>query len=93
MPIYEYECTKCGNQFEKLVNINEKPDISCDSCNGKQVRRRLSPGAFVFKGSGFYATDYTNATGKQESQKTAAASPPSCSDCAEAGKCPAAGND
>jgi len=88
MPIYEYECTKCGNRFERLISLNEKVEIHCDSCNGKHIRRILSPGAFVFKGSGFYATDY-----KKSAEKPKAESPPSCSNCSEAGGCPAAGKE
>ena len=93
MPIYEYECMKCGNRFEKLVSLNEKPEISCDSCNGKHIRRILSPGAFVFKGSGFYVTDYRKDRQKEEAKKPGAASMPSCSTCTDANKCPAADND
>ena len=56
MPIYEYECNDCGNRFEILQGVNEKPDLKCDNCKGGSVRRVLSPGAFVFKGNGFYGT-------------------------------------
>jgi putative FmdB family regulatory protein len=60
MPTYEYECTKCGKVFEEFQSITAEPLTTCpvEGCGGK-VRRLFSPGAgFLFKGSGFYATDY-----------------------------------
>jgi putative FmdB family regulatory protein len=58
MPTYEYECRKCGHRFEQFQSITEAPVQRCPRCRGK-VRRLLSGGAGVlFKGSGFYATDY-----------------------------------
>lgn len=60
MPTYEYECEKCGKIFEEFQSITAEPLIQCidQSCGGK-VHRLLSPGAgFLFKGSGFYITDY-----------------------------------
>ena len=89
MPIYEYECKNCGNRFEVLVGLNEKPKISCSSCNGKHIKRILSPSAFVFKGSGFYATDYK----KKEAEKPEPAVKSECSSCSESGKCPAVSGD
>ncbi|MBD3422730.1 MAG: zinc ribbon domain-containing protein [Chitinivibrionales bacterium] len=60
MPTYEYECEKCGHIFEEFQSISANPLTNCpkDECSGK-VRRLLSAGAgFLFKGSGFYITDY-----------------------------------
>ena len=85
MPIYEYQCSECGHGFEVLQGINEKPELKCENCNGGSVQRVLSAGAFVFKGSGFYATDY-----KGKDQKKEKAEAPSCEACAQAGGCPAA---
>jgi len=85
MPIYEYECAECGNRFEVLQRVDEKPDLRCDKCKGNNIRRVLSPGAFVFKGNGFYATDY-----KAKGQKTDKAEVPACDACSGAGRCPAA---
>jgi len=57
MPTYEYVCDKCGNRFEKLQTMTDKPLRRCPSC-GAKVRRVISGGAgLVFKGSGFYSTD------------------------------------
>ena len=59
MPTYEYECEKCGHVFEEFQSINAKPIETCkkEGCGGS-VRRLFSPGRFLFKGSGFYITDY-----------------------------------
>jgi len=58
MPTYEYKCEACGYLFEKFQNITDKPLKNCPKCNGK-VRRLIGTGsALIFKGSGFYATDY-----------------------------------
>lgn len=88
MPIYEYQCTSCGKSFEVLQGINETPSLCCVNCDGSDIQRVLSPGAFVFKGSGFYATDYKN-NGKDKAKEKA----PSCDSCADSGGCPSAAND
>ena len=56
MPLYEYECPKCG-RFEALQKLSDSPLKTHDAC-GTRVRKLMSAGAFAFKGSGFYATDY-----------------------------------
>ncbi len=57
MPTYEYECPE-GHQFEKLQKMSERPRAVCPVC-GKPATRKISGGAgLVFKGSGFYITDY-----------------------------------
>ena len=62
MPTYEYECTKCGHVFEAFQSMSDKPLASCPKCKGK-VKRLIGPGAgVIFKGSGFYATDYKKPT-------------------------------
>ena len=59
MPTYEYECERCGHRFERFQSITDEPVKRCPQCRGK-VRRLLSGGAgFLFKGSGFYITDYS----------------------------------
>ena len=60
MPTYEYECTKCGHLFEVFQPITAEPVKKCPKCKGK-VRKLISPGiGLIFKGSGFYITDYKN---------------------------------
>jgi putative FmdB family regulatory protein len=59
MPTYEYECSKCGHRFEEFQGITAKPLLICPKCNKKGLTRLIGAGAgLIFKGSGFYATDY-----------------------------------
>ncbi len=58
MPTYEYECMKCGHVFERFQNMTDPPARRCPLCRCK-VRRLFGTGAgLLFKGSGFYQTDY-----------------------------------
>ena len=58
MPTYQYKCHDCGHLFEEFQSITEEPLTECPECGGK-VARLISGGAgFLFKGSGFYITDY-----------------------------------
>jgi len=69
MPTYEYQCTKCGLHFEKLQSIKEAPLTKCPECGKDALKKLISGGAgLIFKGSGFYLTDYakkTPASGKE----------------------------
>ncbi len=56
MPLYEYQCQKCGLRFERRQGFNEAPVSECPECNG-QVQRLIQPVGIIFKGSGFYVTD------------------------------------
>jgi putative FmdB family regulatory protein len=64
MPLYEYQCDACGNQFEVIRKFSDPPLETCPKCGvtGK-VRKLLSSPAFQFKGSGWYATDYAKKSG------------------------------
>jgi len=65
MPTYEYRCPKCGHEFEEFQKITSKPEAPCPKC-GATAERLLSAGAgLVFKGSGFYITDYKRAGEKK----------------------------
>ena len=57
MPIYEFECEKCGEQFEEMVGVNEDAP-PCEACGAEQVHRLISRSSFQLKGSGWYVTDY-----------------------------------
>ena len=57
MPLYEYQCKKCGHRFEKIQKFSDKPITKCPECGGK-VEQLISPPAVQFKGSGWYVTDY-----------------------------------
>lgn len=63
MPTYEYKCLSCGTQFDAFQKMSESPLEKCVECRGK-VRRVVSGGSgLIFKGSGFYITDYAKGTG------------------------------
>ena len=69
MPTYDYTCTKCSHVFEEFHGINEKVSINCPLCEGK-TRRLISGGAgLIFKGTGFYITDYKRANSSFDSNK------------------------
>ena len=58
MPLYEYQCKKCGHRFERILQSFSTADVKeCPVCQG-EVERLLSAPAVQFKGSGFYSTDY-----------------------------------
>jgi len=59
MPTYEYKCEGCDHKFEAFQYISEDPIKICPSCGASKVKRLISAGAgLIFKGSGFYITDY-----------------------------------
>lgn len=64
MPIYEYECSKCGSIDEVLQKISDKPLTRCRHCSGK-VQKLISHSSFHLKGTGWYITDYANKSGSQ----------------------------
>ena len=89
MPIYGYRCNTCGAEVEKRQSFTDAPLTTCEACGGS-LRRLLHPVGIVFKGSGFYNTDYrkaaagSNGDGSKssengESRKTATESKPAAS--------------
>jgi putative FmdB family regulatory protein len=77
MPTYEYECDACGEKFEKFQSITSKPIRKCPACGRNKVRRLLGVGAgVIFKGSGFYCTDYRSDSYKQAASKEASGTAP-----------------
>jgi putative FmdB family regulatory protein len=88
VPIYEYECRKCGEVTEVMQRINDDPLTTCETCGG-EIKRLISNTSFVLKGTGWYATDYagksngangsggkrsteTNLSGSSDTKETAA---------------------
>ena len=70
MPIYEYECTTCGNVEEALQKFSDKPLKKCKHCSGK-LHKLVSQSTFHLKGTGWYVTDYANkSTSNSESKKS-----------------------
>jgi len=81
MPTYEYECQKCGNIFDEFQSITAPPVAYCpkEGCGG-EAKRRFSPGAgFIFKGSGFYSTDYRSESYKKSAKAESPSPPPGAS--------------
>jgi putative FmdB family regulatory protein len=68
MPIYEYECTKCGKIEEAWQKFSDKPLKTCKHCSGK-LHRLISQSAFHLKGTGWYVTDYANKSKSSSPQK------------------------
>lgn len=75
MPTYEYVCNTCGYTFEQFQSITAEPLTSCPQCRG-QISRKIGGGAgLLFKGNGFYITDYKK-TGQSGTKKETSESPP-----------------
>ena len=66
MPTYDYRCSACGHEFEMFQQITAKPAKVCPECAGRALQRLIGTGSGVlFKGSGFYQTDYRSESYKQ----------------------------
>ena len=82
MPTYEYKCDVCGNTFDLFQSIKAEPIKKCPKCGG-HVKRLIGAGAgVIFKGSGFYSTDYRSENYKRDAKKDKEIDkiPPSSSD-------------
>ena len=85
MPTYAYECEACGHHFEKFQSMTANSLRTCPECKARKLQRLIGPGAgIIFKGSGFYETDYRSdsykkaekadkETGSKSSEKTSGA--------------------
>jgi putative FmdB family regulatory protein len=70
MPTYEYKCDKCGHLFEQMQGITSKSLRKCPKCGKSALRRLIGTGAgLIFKGSGFYTTDYRSESYKESVKK------------------------
>ena len=69
MPTYEYKCTACGHAFEQFQSMSAPPVKKCPQCGKSKVKRLLGTGAgIIFKGSGFYITDYRDSSYKDKAK-------------------------
>jgi putative FmdB family regulatory protein len=76
MPTYEYECQKCGHRFEEFQSMKDAPLSKCPKCRGK-LKRLIGAGAgLLFKGSGFYTTDYRSSGYSEKKKSDSGATPP-----------------
>ena len=79
MPTYDYVCKDCDHEFEHFQSMSSDPLTDCPECDGS-VRRKIGRGgALIFKGSGFYETDYRGDSYAQDAKKDAEASEPESS--------------
>jgi putative FmdB family regulatory protein len=60
MPLYEYLCSACGHQFERIVKFSDAPLTTCPKCGKETIEQMISAPAVQFKGSGWYVTDYAS---------------------------------
>ncbi|MBZ0204283.1 MAG: zinc ribbon domain-containing protein [Ignavibacteria bacterium] len=61
MPIYEYQCSKCGHEMDELQSMSAPPLTKCPNCGNNALQKLIGTGGgLIFKGSGFYLTDYKN---------------------------------
>lgn len=103
MPTYDYVCNACGHRFEEFQSISADPLKKCPQCNKRQLERLIGTGAgVIFKGSGFYETDYRGdsyaADAKKDAESTKSSDSASPSDSAkpsssEGGRQPSRGSD
>lgn len=77
MPTYDYECGACGNTWEEFQQITENPKRRCPKCRRLKAKRLIGSGAAVlFKGSGFYQTDYRSSEYKEKAKAEKESSSP-----------------
>ena len=77
MPTYDYICDDCKHEFEEFESIKADPQTTCPSCHKETLRRKIGAGAaIIFKGSGFYQTDYRSDSYKKAAKADSDASTP-----------------
>ncbi len=71
MPTYDYTCTKCGHEWEAFQSMKDEPLKTCPDCKKRSAKRMVGGGAgLIFKGSGFYITDYKNKSSRADKPKS-----------------------
>ncbi|HVP35390.1 MAG TPA: zinc ribbon domain-containing protein [Terriglobales bacterium] len=69
MPTYEYKCRKCSFAFERFQKMTDEPVKTCPKCGGEVERLISAGGGLIFKGSGFYSTDYRSESYKRKARE------------------------
>lgn len=72
MPIYEYVCSDCGHEFEKLQKMSDAPLRDCPACEHQSLKKKISAPGFRLSGSGWYETDFKSDKQKNLSKKDSA---------------------
>ena len=76
MPTYEYACQKCGHEFEQFQSMRDEPLKKCPKCKKQSLKRLVGSGAgLIFKGTGFYITDYKKKSGTPDAAPSKPAAP------------------
>ncbi len=92
MPTYDYICDDCGHEFEAYESIKADSQTLCPSCHKETLRRKIGGGAAIlFKGSGFYQTDYRSESYKTAAKADKAPEPAKSSDSSSSSSTPASG--
>lgn len=77
MPTYEYECAACRHRFELFQSMSAEPEKKCPKCGKRKLARLIgSGGALIFKGSGFYVTDYRSEAYKKQAKSDSESAAP-----------------
>lgn len=85
MPIYEYQCKKCGSHIEKRQSVGDEPLKECEKCGG-EMEKKWSLSGFQFKGAGWYVTDYASKKDAVKAEKNSASESTAKPDAASNGK-------
>lgn len=83
MPVYEYQCEKCGQVFEAMQKFSDAPLTECRSCGGS-VQKLISQSAFALKGSGWYQQGYAGGAAKPAACAAAGGEAGGCAGCPKA---------
>jgi putative FmdB family regulatory protein len=93
MPTYDYKCDACGHAFEQFQSMSAEPIRKCPKCKKAKVKRLIGTGAgLIFKGSGFYITDYRDQSYTDKAKAESSAATGSDSSKSDGGGAPASGN-
>lgn len=89
MPTYTYNCDNCGHTLDLFQKMTADPEKLCPVCQKETLKRKIGGGAgLIFKGSGFYITDYRSDSYRKQAESDS--KPASCADCKKSDTCPAA---